>query len=461
MRPTRQTSALRRRDRGSVLLIAVILVVVAMGLAGAYLVVAGVQSKRVVGEMGRGRAQAAAEDGIDHMRVYLLSIVDSAGADPTMSWDSVLSTNGGTPSWATDVQTPEGGYTVRVADNDDGDGDFTIDSDDTVVLESRGHVETGGEESDSHVIRCIVHLEVHDPTAAFAILTGGDLLLTGDEVVDGTLGGVHTNEDLTLQGRASVSESASASATTTVVGDATQVGGDLLADRPIVAIAPVVPADYRADADYILTSDGRMLDGATGMVLFDFSARAPGGPAPAYQGFLWGARSGWSTATSGWVDGMYYVEGNIRFEHGGTDTDPWVVTLVAEGSIQMHGNPYLRPYYNSTELFVAGADVFAVGTGTNAEIEGEILAHEQVCLDGNITFAGRIVAESAENTPGSLNGRATNPLLSIIGGNVHVTYDGNMSRSLVTDFRLPVLSWQEELHTNVDGAAATGGVSAR
>lgn len=444
----------RRIDRGGALLIAIILVIVVLGMAAAYLVVVNTQARRVREGEDRARSKAAAEVGIDHMRTHLLSVVDATGVDPTQPWSSVLATDHGTPAWATQVATPDGSYTVRVTDNDDGDGNDLDDSDATVLLESTGYGTAQGPLGDGHVIRCIVTLEVHDPTADFAILTGGDLDIYGDEAVGGTLGAVHTNEDLTLQGSANIAQSATASATTSRVGDHVSVGGELLANRPVVPIAPVVPADYRPHANFVLTADGRVLDGATGVQVYTFVVppRGRGGPAPAppgpYNGFTWSPSTGWTTATSGWVDGMYYIEGDVSFNHGGTDTTPWRVTLVAEGDIQMQGNPYLRPFFHEAELFVAGGDVYARGTGTNAEIEGLILAHEQVDLDGNITFSGRVVAEAAENSAGSLIDRRANPLLSMFGGSVRVTYNGGLDRSLVTEYRLPVRSWSEDLVTN-------------
>lgn len=438
---------LRRPHRGSILLIAIVLIIVVLGMAGSYLVVANVQSRRTAEGVERSRARAAAESGIDHMRVHLLALVAPDALDPAAAWDAVLASNQGTPEWAEGVATPDGSYSVRVADNDDGDGDAETDSDYTVVLEATGYGTSLGADGEGHVIRCVVTLRVNDPTANFAILTGGDLEIWGDQITDGGLGSVHTNEDLVLQGDADISQSATASATATEIGETTSVGGTFAADRPLVAIPPVDPTVYRARADWVLTSDGRVLEGATGVQLFSFPAVARGASA-SYNGFTWSARTGWRTESSGWVDGMYYIEGDLFFTQGGTETDPWAVTLVAEGSIGMDGHPYLRPYYNDTELLVAGEDIYAHGTGTGALMEGLILAHEQIMFDGNITFTGRIIAESAENTPGSLNPHALNPLQSAFGGSVHVTYDGGLTRSLVSDFRLPVRSWQEDLVTN-------------
>lgn len=443
-----------RGNRGSALLIAVLLVIVTAGLAGAYLAVSGIQAARVMEGADMGRARCAAEAGIDHMRVHLLSLVDPEAEDPALAWDGVLQTNDGTPAWAVEVPTAEGSYTVRVLDNVDGDGDLLDESDGIVVLEATGY---GAPDGASIVVRATVTLEKNDPTDNFAILTGGDLDIYGDETVDGTLGSVHTNEDLTLQGSAGVSRDATASGSATVTGDGVEVGGALQADRFPIPIEPVVPAEYRPDATFILTSDGRVLDGPTGVALYDFGTspgpdRGPGigavGVAMPYNGLLWTTRGGWTTTTSGWVDGLYYVEGDIRFQHGGTSSDPWKVTLVAEGDISMEGNPYLEPYFNETELFVAGGDVYARGTGANAVLEGLILAHEQIDLDGNILFSGRMVAESAENSPGSAVDDGANPLLSSFGGNVVVTYNGGLSRSLTTEYRLPIRSWEEGMTSN-------------
>ncbi len=95
--------------------------------------------------------------------------------------------------------------------------------------------------------------------------------------------------------------------------------------------------------------------------------------------------------------------------------------LVAEGNIVMQGSPYLEAFFNEAELLVAGGDVYARGTGANDEIDGLILAHEQVDLSGNILLHGRILAESAVNSAESPVGADPSPLLSQVGGNVLVT----------------------------------------
>lgn len=440
-----------RGNGGSALIVAVILVIVTVGLAGSYLVVSGVEGRRMTEAVAQEEARDAAERGIDHMRVHLLSLVDPEAEDPVAAWDAVLATDDGTPAWAVDVPTGQGSYTVRVLDNDDGDGDPWADDDGLVVLQSIGT----GVEGDSLVIEASVLVERHDPTEGFAILTGDDLLIYGNEVVDGTLGRVHANGDMALSGDASISRDASASGEARVIGESVTIGGSLIENRQPVTIKPVTPADYRPLAASVLTADGRVLDGATGVVVADLSSPPGGGRIDAevitlvvstFNGFTWNSRTGWTTTTGGWVNGTYYVEGGLTMNHGGTSTTPWAVTIVAEGDIVIQGNPYLRPYLNETELFVAGGDVCARGTGTNAEMEGLILAHEEVSLDGNITFAGRVVAEAALNTAHS----PVDSMASMFGGSVIIEYDGDLTRSLTTSYRLPVKSWSEGLETSLE-----------
>ncbi len=442
-----------RPNRGSLLFVAMVLVVVVLGLCGSTLVLSSVLGRRVTEESGAVDARAAAEEGVDFARHRLLSLVDTLADDRTAPWNSVLAAEDGVPDWANGVPTRQGSYTVRVFDNEDGDGNPFDDSDEILILESTGYGTPRGPAGPAHVIRCTVALEVNDPTAKYAILTNDDLYVYGALLVDGTLGRIHSDQDLTVQGATTIARSATASGTLTTIGTSYNVGGDFLPNRPIVPIKPVRPSDYRPHADFVLTGDGRVQSGATGLVLHDAGAAAPrgrrGGGSGDYNGFAWDAQNGWSTVTSGWVDGVYYVEGSITMNHGGTAGRPWRVTIVAEGSISMQGNPYLTPCLNETELLVAGGDVYARGTGTNAEVEGLILAHEQVDLSGNFTLHGRVIAESAVNTAGSPVADRTNPLLVTCGGGVHVQYNDRLYRSLSTEFRLPVRSWQEELPTNV------------
>lgn len=439
---------LAHQDRGAILLIAIVLVVVIVGLSGAYLVVAGAMSERVHEATTREAARSAAEAGIDHARVYLLGLVDPANwTDPVDNWDAVLSTAGGVPDWsAPPVAAVNATYSVRVLDNDDGDGSFLNDADRTVILESKG---VSGDQEWG--LRVLVTVEVDDRTMGFAIVTGGDLLLYGSQATRGTMGAVHTNEDLEIRGSVEVARRATASATTTTVGGAYSTegirGGPLYDSQRLVPIPPVVPGAYRPFADRILTSTGQVRDGRTGLVLFDFRAARRGA---SYDGLSWSGAGGWTTVSSGpWTDGMYCVEGNFSMNHGGTIARPWRVTIVAEGNITTAGNPVLAPYFRGAELFVAGKDVLMRGTGAGAVIEGLLLAHEQVDLSGNITYRGRIVAESAENTAGSAVDNRANPLGCSFGGSVEITYDGDLARSLTTAYRLPVKSWQEELGVNM------------
>ncbi|MEK7865255.1 MAG: hypothetical protein AAB434_01135 [Planctomycetota bacterium] len=442
-----------RRDRGSILLVAVVLVIIVVGLSGAYLVMSDVLGRRVTEGSGAIDARAAAEEGVDFARGRLLALVDTQSEDRTAAWSGVLDDEDGVPPWADGVPTRQGSYTIRVLDNDDGDGNPYDDSDETLLLEATGYGTPRGAEGPAHVIRCAVTLEVNDPTAKYAILTNDDLHVYGAMLVDGTLGRIHSDQDLTVQGATTISRSATASGSISTVGDAYAIGGEFLPDRPIIPIKPVQPSDYRPFADFILTADGRVLEGSTGRVLFDAGAAAGPGPrgggGGTHNGFTWDARQGWSTVTSGWVDGTYYVEGSLTMNHGGEAARPWRVTIVTEGSVSMQGNPYLAPYLNGAELLVAGGDIYARGTGSNAQVEGLILAHEQVDLSGNITIHGRVVAESAVNTAGSPVADNANPLLVECGGGVHVEYNDRIYRSLSTEFRLPVRSWQEELPTNV------------
>lgn len=441
-------SDIAHRHRGSILLVSLILVVVVLGLSGSYLVVTESLSARVREAFHQNAARAAAETGIDHARVYLLSLVDVTDwVDPVRSWDAVLATRGGVPDWsAGGVPMAASSYSVRILDNDDGDGNRLADADRTVVIESIGTSE--GEECG---LRVIVTIEVDDRTTGFAIVTGGDLLLYGNQATLGRAGSVHTNADLEVRGSVEVAQRASASGETTAIGGAYTTegvrGGPLHDNERIVPIAPVEPSAYRPYADRILGRTGQVRDGRTGLVLFDFRVARRGA---SYDGLSWSAGGGWTTVSVGpWRDGLYYVEGDFRANHGGAPGRPWRVTIVAEGNIRTFGNPVLAPYFRGAELFVAGEDVYLRGTGSGAEIEGIILAHEQVDLDGNIAFRGRIVAESAVNTPGSAVNNPADPLGCSLGGSVSITYDGKMPRSLTTSYRIPIKSWQEDLRVNL------------
>ncbi len=454
MARTHRTGLLRpSSNRGTILIIAIVLVIVIMGLSAAMLVTSHALTARSVEMESIDRSKAVAEEGIDLARVHLLSLVDPRNSDdPAAAWDAVLASDGGVPEkFRGGVTTREGSYAVRIVDNEDGDGDPTMDQDMLVIVES-----TGTAAGQGRTIRAVVRVEPYDPTENFAILTEDSLYIWGNQTTDGTLANVHTNKDLYVWGSPDIGGVASASENTWGWGDYKTEGGTaqgpLHANSPVVPIPPVQVAAYRPKMEYVLTRDGRALD-RSGMTIFQ--ADAERWWIRDFRGMQWTPWGWYTQHGSNPQDGSYYIEGDFWFTGGGRRERPWNVTIVAEGYINGFGNPVMTPRFGD-ELLVSGGDLWLFGTGglggpntDVAEMQGIILSHRSVSLNGNVSLHGRIVAEANRD---GLPEWWSWGLPSYFGGNIQVTYDGGLRRSLTTSYRIPVKSWQEELITNADSS---------
>lgn len=435
------------RRRASAMLVALLLVLFAASLATGMMFRSMALADGLVEREEISAALTNAEAGVDHARVYLLALAmpQTDDVNPTNVWDEALQAEGGVPVWCLEpVTTPDGSYRVAVSDNEDGDGNPLHDTDGLLRLRSTG--EAGGE---TWVIRCAVKLVRLDVGEPYAILTNHDLRLVGSQDTAGLGGRVHANGDLTVEGNVSVSVAASCSGNVDSSGGSMSVAGaspgTISRNATPVEIPPVDPTLFRDYADCILASNGQVRDGKTGRVVYDFRFASE---TDSYNGFKWSSSGGWSTASIGHTDGTYYVEGSVKVDSGGSESRPWRATIVAERDVRMTGAPILAPKLCSTYLFVAGGDLHLQGSGSLAVAQGLLLAHEQVSISGNVRVAGRVLAESAENTPGSAVDDSKNPLGSYVGGGANVAYDGKMYDLLRVPTHLPVRSWEMELSTN-------------
>ncbi len=110
-----------------------------------------------------------------------------------------------------------------------------------------------------------------------------------------------------------------------------------------MSIPPVNPAYRRSLADYVLKADGKVYQSDGTTVVFDTSS---GNSWPQNNG-------GWKLSGDKWdwngnqVDTMansvFYVEGNVKVaSNPGSPGSPWQVTLIAEGYIDISGNPTMQ-----------------------------------------------------------------------------------------------------------------------
>ncbi|MDH4064427.1 MAG: hypothetical protein OEW19_08500, partial [Acidobacteriota bacterium] len=277
------------------------------------------------------------------------------------------------------------------------------------------------------------------PMVMPALLVGGDVAIANVVQVTGPRGSVHANGDLTISGT-SVTIAQSATATGTISADtAWHPGGLESGDMPRIPVPDIHAADYFADADYVLQADGRITNPPVTTVYCDASATAdacrditpPGGTAP--FGWVFDAASGWNLSQDSANSATYYARTNVRITASpGTPVSPVLLTIIAEGDIEITGNPNLRPEPASELQFVTDRDLRISGSpGVPLTLEGRFLVREQIDLSGEATLVGQVIVQDVASL---------GPLVvsNTITGGVTLSYNGSVETVTYT-----VSGWRE------------------
>ncbi len=237
------------------------------------------------------------------------------------------------------------------------------------------------------------------------IVVDGNLRLNGDPIVLGEGGIVHANGDLELAGVPCTEQYVSAVGSVTEggmtgAGCATPpfMGWDSPPDERsgevYIYIPPLEPVNYRVHADYILKVDGSVETQAA-VVL------KPPGPGN-WGNWDWDPGNQIWTAGDPIPAGTYYSEGNIKVSgNPGSPGSPLPLTLIAEGWIDISGNPEMIP-----ALTLAGAGYSAIA-GTDLKIggnpvngfKGAFYAKDQFDISGNPILAGQVIAGNQGDLP--------------------------------------------------------------
>ena len=436
-------------ERGSAL-VGVLLLLLMMSALAAALTVNG-QTETLISRNQRSavQARAAAEAGLNHAvevaTTYVFQWKANGFNNPTEAIDALLSgPDGLTGTAPTDADntslgarpgideavaiplgtrlTIAGGinaeYEAFVMDDEDDapdeDGDPLTDSNGTLIVRATGYAKDGLNET------TVVLEALLAPIPLPAVAANGDLLL-GSITIVGATGGAHSNGDMQV-GNAQV------------IGEVTAAGdydgpddGSISATGGAAPISlPVIRAsDYRAHADYILTSTGTLTDPA-GAVLCT---------AAEHMGCnFWDFDSGkgeWNNGSFAPGDaGTYYVEGPVKITGSpGSKGLPAQLTVIAEGSIDVSGSPDIIP--DALELlFVTDGDLDITGSVTTHG-PGQILVHEQIRLSGSPFLNVQITVENATSV---------DPLVEAnsIGGSTVLIYNGGLATG-----RLLVSGWRD------------------
>ena len=116
----------------------------------------------------------------------------------------------------------------------------------------------------------------------------------------------------------------------------------------------------------------------------------------------------------------------------GTTAVPLRITIIAEGNIEITGNPDLRPEPASEIQFITDKDLKIAGNILIPTVyEGRMLIREQIDFAGSADLAGQVIVQ---NVP-SVSNLVTN---NVVRGNVQLTYNG-----LVETLAYSVSGWRE------------------
>ena len=217
------------------------------------------------------------------------------------------------------------------------------------------------------------------PMSSPAILSNGDLTVQGNPEVTGTNGSVHSNAALLVGGSANIDGNATGSAGYTETGHPS-IGGSSNGTAPPLPVPDVRAADYRNLADLILTAGGTMTDQG-GTIICDASVDAQACENTGHTWVFSGA-AGWrATSLGARADNRtFYAETDLTITGNiGTAGNPWNLTLIAEGSIDISGNGTIEA--NSPGLlFVTDRDLHLAGGKGQVGAEAQVLVREQAFL---------------------------------------------------------------------------------
>ncbi len=439
----------------------ILLLIVSAASSGLW-VSAQTESAVAANHESAAQASAAAEAGVNHAVDLTLSFLGqwqaNGFATPVAAVTSLLvgpDAASGTPAMDADNGSLEAfgiprpparivlagpnlaSYMARVLDEDDPSRGFAIDPVDQLrigedgqpwadansrlLIQATGFADNGTTTTLEVVIT---------PTQSTAIVSDGDLIVQGNPSVLGTNGSVHANATLLVGGSADIDGNATASNGYSEVGNP-NIGGSVSGAAAHIAVIDVQATNYWNLADLILKAGGQITDPAD-TVICDASADNGACEAAGYT-WVYSGGGGWSATSLGpnADDRTFYAETDLTITGNiGNTGNPWNVTLIAEGNIDISGNGKIEADTPGL-LFVTDRDLQMTGGKDQVGAEAQILVREQAFLAGNVSLLGQLVIQDAA----SISNLVT---ASAMRGNASITNNGTLPAS-----SFAVGSWRE------------------
>lgn len=382
-------------QRGAILPLTLILLVVLVALVSAVLAI-GVAEPRIAANFLRGnQAFGLAEAGAERAFGQFV-------ADPTPV-NSACSPTCGKPVtlWSDAKLQNIGTYTVT----------YQPIAFAAVLTTSTG--QTTGTDKGQRTVLVVVTTEF---TSEFAILSR-KAEIGGNGKVKGTIGAVHGNDSVELDGSASIEKTATSHGKECDgCTDADHVGVPEASgpNKPEQTIPTTSPLAFLPKADFVFGDGKTVVNGVTvpekQVLIVATGQLVKEGDAP-FQGWKMHGAGEWQF--SGGVtppNGTFYASKEIKVTASpGTAEAPWQATLVAgnakeEGKVEIEGNPTIKSYLDDV-LVVAGESEMK----GSASLTGAVLATSlgdhlgEVKMEGNVNLIGNIVATGEVE----LKGKAT------------------------------------------------------
>jgi hypothetical protein len=269
------------------------------------------------------------------------------------------------------------------------------------------------------------------------VVTEGNLTINGNPEIIGKCGGAHANQVAIVSGNPTVSDGSNISATSYVQlsGEVENESGETVTPlqfQPPLEIPEVFPADYCGTAEFTLNSNGTLFQKSTGESFNINSNPKFGWKRSSSSPVVFDHDAGTAAPGTVCAYGNVKVGGNV-----GSAANPMAMSIIATGSIQISGTPFLVPSSEDRIMFLSGADVEISGNpeAGSRNYEGLIYATSQCKVNGNPTVQGQIVCKNKVNPAGSQEIVVDNA----ISGNPVITYDCGGFRLT----KLRFLSWYQ------------------
>lgn len=452
-----------KSEDGFALVLVLLALLVVSGLAAAMVTSGRTEVLISVNQERAVQARAAAEAGLNHaiavaivrVRNFQVNGFPDASAAITDLLNgpdndpATLADNGSLATFPDGVPAPPARVVLSAATGTSYEAVVMDDDDPSRGLSAADHVRVGEptedaafDENKRFIVRAIGYgtggttatLEATvGPVTLPAIVTNQNLTISGNPTISGTNGSVHSNGNLHITGSAvTITEDATASGSYSTTSSPT-IGGQSGGGYPTLPIPPIDAADYRPLADFILHADGNMRTQAGGLI-----CGVSAGPCDAVYGWSFlasGSMGGaeWIISTGTPTNGTYYAEGADVLISGspGSAATPLGISIIAEGSIHVTGNPTLGP--DQPELmFVTNEDLRIAGSITQPiAFEGQMLVREQLNISGTPSLAGQILVQNVPSVSTLVTSNA-------IVGNPTITYNGITGTNIFV-----VTGWRE------------------